>query len=486
MSFYVKGTGSKIMLEEIMKYHESINQELMQDTPNINSIRDFHNMIKRELGLLSSSSFAQTCHDLEFAQYRMAHEQRNSLHAMSLMIQTIDLQFSSFISMLDINPPVGDTAFCDSGSGNCSLSEKAGGLILNLSKLKSLFEVNRCVAEEYLDIKNTRSGDVQVNMDTFNIHNELNICVQTVKLLTNTNMEINVSGEYYDIITDCSRFHRCMINILSNAIKACSKVHSPKIELSHSRCDDLVKVVIMDNGGGIPEDIIAKTFKTTNSFNYACRDAMSTGLGLPIVRYTVEELLRGFLDIEVIGSCTTITILIPVSCERRSSALSPKGTPTKTILIVDDDEFILYVLENMLKSTGHNVHSASGTKEAIKLFTSNIQIDIILSDLNMPPGENGIQLVKQVRSIEKLGKKPPITFVGLSATSCQFTVDSWKCAGMDLFYPKPLSVKNIPEILCFTRKHYPDDFPDEFKIIDDRVMSLLTAWKEGVQSMDQL
>jgi CheY-like chemotaxis protein len=70
--------------------------------------------------------------------------------------------------------------------------------------------------------------------------------------------------------------------------------------------------------------------------------------------------------------------------------------PKKVILCVDDNEQELSVLKFMLATNGYRVLSASNGHEAIALFASAPQIDLVLTDTNMPQ-MSGSQLVQRLK-----------------------------------------------------------------------------------------
>ena len=68
---------------------------------------------------------------------------------------------------------------------------------------------------------------------------------------------------------------------------------------------------------------------------------------------------------------------------------------SKTILVVDDEisvrDFIVYVL----KTTGYNILTAADGEEALQIISSDVDIDLIITDLGMP--YSGVRLVKTLR-----------------------------------------------------------------------------------------
>ena len=72
----------------------------------------------------------------------------------------------------------------------------------------------------------------------------------------------------------------------------------------------------------------------------------------------------------------------------------------KTILVIDDEELLIKVCEMMLKRLGHKVFKAHSGSEGLKIFESNKnQIDLIISDLNMPEMD-GQEVIAKLRKID--------------------------------------------------------------------------------------
>jgi len=67
----------------------------------------------------------------------------------------------------------------------------------------------------------------------------------------------------------------------------------------------------------------------------------------------------------------------------------------ETILVVDDSEFILEFLNELLTNEGFTVRTAADGAEAIRLLKDE-HVDVLLTDLNMPT-VNGMELVKRTR-----------------------------------------------------------------------------------------
>jgi CheY-like chemotaxis protein len=70
--------------------------------------------------------------------------------------------------------------------------------------------------------------------------------------------------------------------------------------------------------------------------------------------------------------------------------------PKKVILCVDDNEQELSVLKFMLMTNGYRVLAASNGQEAIAVFATEPQIDLVLADTTMPQ-MNGGQLLERLK-----------------------------------------------------------------------------------------
>ncbi len=68
----------------------------------------------------------------------------------------------------------------------------------------------------------------------------------------------------------------------------------------------------------------------------------------------------------------------------------------KSILLVEDDPAVNYILQRYLEKAGFAVLAAGGGKEALDLFASS-SIDLVVTDFRMP-GMNGEELLFELRT----------------------------------------------------------------------------------------
>jgi CheY-like chemotaxis protein len=81
--------------------------------------------------------------------------------------------------------------------------------------------------------------------------------------------------------------------------------------------------------------------------------------------------------------------------------LSPKEENMR-VLIVDDNQEIAWATSKMLEEEGIEVRSAMDGEEGFRAFLE-FKPDLIITDIQMP-GENGIELMKQIRRHNPLAR----------------------------------------------------------------------------------
>jgi two-component system, cell cycle sensor histidine kinase and response regulator CckA len=156
---------------------------------------------------------------------------------------------------------------------------------------------------------------------------------------------------------------------------------------------------VADTGCGIPVEVtkhIFEPFFTTKEIG------KGTGLGLATV-FTIVQQHRGWIDVRSEqGKGSIFDIFLPVStlqpCLVTSDPVAESSTGTETILLVEDEEAVLSLARTILTMQGYRVIEARTAAEAISQWQENgFEIDLLLTDLIMPGGKTGIQLVKELR-----------------------------------------------------------------------------------------
>jgi len=206
-------------------------------------------------------------------------------------------------------------------------------------------------------------------------------------------------GELF-IKGDATQIQQVLMNLINNARDALDGVNEPSINVSLSRsgkdssflnshpdardCDYLM-LTVQDNGGGIAEEKLTRIFEP---FYTTKEVGKGTGLGLSMVFGAVQS--HGGL-IELIshqGRGTRFRIYFPMfenQLEQRVSATDScvEEGHGETILVVDDDHFLLEICQSLLSNLGYRVVTAVNGLEAIQRYKEEV-IDLVVMDLVMP------------------------------------------------------------------------------------------------------
>ncbi|PJF24489.1 MAG: DNA-binding response regulator, partial [Phototrophicales bacterium] len=69
------------------------------------------------------------------------------------------------------------------------------------------------------------------------------------------------------------------------------------------------------------------------------------------------------------------------------------------VLIVDDEAAIRYSVSKTLQRAGYEVHEAESGEHALALLKAR-PFDVILTDIRMPTGIDGVELVRRIKEID--------------------------------------------------------------------------------------
>jgi two-component system cell cycle sensor histidine kinase/response regulator CckA len=153
-----------------------------------------------------------------------------------------------------------------------------------------------------------------------------------------------------------------------------------------------VKFSVTDDGAGIEETHLTKIFDPY--FSTKIKDTGS-GLGL-YVSYGIIKAHNGIIDVTSrLGEGTTFDVYIP-SFEPPKKAKSEPGE--KIILFADDEPMLGELLAELLETNGYSVIKVSSGKEALKVLTEEIKVDLAIIDYNMP-GLSGLDTIAEIRNL---------------------------------------------------------------------------------------
>ncbi|HEX7653231.1 MAG TPA: PAS domain S-box protein, partial [Verrucomicrobiae bacterium] len=199
---------------------------------------------------------------------------------------------------------------------------------------------------------------------------------------------------------------------------------------------DYVVLAVSDNGCGIPPEILPRIFEP---FFTTKEPGKGTGLGLATVFGIIKQ-HHGWIDVQSSpGLGTTFTAYLPaipaqVPASPAPAQPAPTNAGSETILLVEDDSSVRKVTRKFLLAHGYTVLEAANGVEARQVWQENRErIDLLLTDLLMPEGINGLDLSRQLQA-----DRPQLKVVYVSGYSADL-MGHWPVnSPAENFLPKPV------------------------------------------------
>ncbi len=313
------------------------------------------------------------------------------------------------------------------------------------------------IIDDILDIAKIEAGQLSVNEDECDLDNlfgELSLYFQKHqnrinKQGINFSLNAQLGSSKIVMVTDKVMLKQIFINIINNAFKF---TDTGTIE-GGCKFDDSKNLIfyVSDTGIGIApnkHEIIFEHF--TQLDKGINRLYGGTGLGLSIVKGFVG-LLGGRIWLESEpGKGSTFYFTFPLQIIQQLSD-KPLTTevntkfhfPGKTILIVEDDNFNMEYLKEIIIDTGVDILYAENGREAIQIATLQTP-DLVLMDIRLPDMD-GYQVTSEIRK-----QKPHLKIIAQTAYASITDRQKAFNEGFNDYISKPISRDMLLSLL---KKH---------------------------------
>ena len=227
------------------------------------------------------------------------------------------------------------------------------------------------------------------------------LVMETAEAFGRTRKDIIVRAELSESLSaieaDRGRIEQMLWNLYVNAADAMPKGGELTVETTNISHEDIkrklydpkpgnyVFMTISDTGMGMDkqtQERIFEPFFTTKDIG------KGTGLGLASA-YGIVKRHGGYIDVDSErGKGTTFSVYLPATDKSIHEQISRKEQTLngdETILLVDDEDFVLEVGMKMLNVLGYSVLVAKGGKQALDIYQSNNgTISLVILDMIMP------------------------------------------------------------------------------------------------------
>jgi PAS domain S-box-containing protein len=200
-----------------------------------------------------------------------------------------------------------------------------------------------------------------------------------------------------------------------------------------------VELAVKDNGYGISADKIDRIFEPY----YTTKEmGEGTGLGLAVVHGIVTSYGGAIKVHSQPGKGSVFHVYFPrliqevkvIDTEKKDAFLGGN----EKILLVDDDQAIVYIVKQMLENLGYEVTAQYSSPDALSLFSKQSNhFDLVITDMTMPKmtGDILAQKINQIRP-----DIPIILFTGYGDMIAQ---EKAKALGIKAFLMKPLQTRDL-------------------------------------------
>lgn len=224
-------------------------------------------------------------------------------------------------------------------------------------------------------------------------------------------LDVQLEDNLPNICGSAIHLKKSLMNLLSNATEAQQggghiviATESRYLDRAIRGYEDVVQgeyvvLSVRDFGEGIHESDIARIFEPFYTKKVMGRSG--TGLGMAVVWGTVQD-HRGYIDvISSVGEGATFELYFPLTREiKGQGGISPDlNTYTgchESILVVDDIKEQREISAKMLNRLNYNVFTVSSGEKAVEFLKSN-PVDLVILDMIMEPGMDGLETFKAIR-----------------------------------------------------------------------------------------
>jgi CheY-like chemotaxis protein len=166
---------------------------------------------------------------------------------------------------------------------------------------------------------------------------------------------------------------------------------------------DYVTLTISDTGTGMSDEDSQRIFEPF--YTKKAMGRSGTGLGMAVVWGTVKD-HHGYIELESKpGEGSSFTLYFPSSLEetdpKEITYIEDYRGKGETILVVDDVKEQREIASKILEKLGYQVLTAASGEEAVD-YLKNKCADLLVLDMIMEPGMDGLDTYKQIHSMNPL------------------------------------------------------------------------------------
>ncbi len=272
--------------------------------------------------------------------------------------------------------------------------------------------------------------------------------------------KFNMAPDLWPAHVDAGQMHQVIHNVVLNAAQAMPSggvvsVRAGNVVLEPQSIPTLeagryIQLTVTDHGSGIPDHVRPNIFDP-----YYTTKEHGSGLGLSIA-YAIVTKHDGHITVDSVpNSGSTFTIYLPTTTESIPSAPRPLYAQVSGrghILALDDEDYILDLLHEMLDHMGYTVTCCRDGTEAIEAYqramAENRPIAAVILDITIPGGMGGYETFKHL-----CGLNPDLKAILSSGYTNSPLMANFAEYGFAGVIAKPYTVDKLQDVLFRVLSH---------------------------------
>jgi PAS domain S-box-containing protein len=229
---------------------------------------------------------------------------------------------------------------------------------------------------------------------------------EAVQLLSRTvdksiAIEPRLADDLAAVEGDVGQLHQMLLNLCINACDAMPAggrltIETENVTLSDADAQTMldlnpglyVWLRVTDTGIGMDPETMQRIFEPFFTTKKEISGKPHSGLGLAMV-YGIVRSHGGTIRVHsALGQGTTFEVYLPAIGQPATPPMAPaveSGGGTETVLVVDDEVYILNLLKQVLESVGYTVLLAEDGLQALEVYQQRRgEIDLVVLDMGMP------------------------------------------------------------------------------------------------------
>ncbi len=265
-------------------------------------------------------------------------------------------------------------------------------------------------------------------------------------------IESDLAADLHNIRGSAVHLKKTIMNLVSNAAEAQPGGGRVVVRTRNRYLDRPVKgyetisegefvlLSVTDQGHGIAPEDRMRIFEPFYTKKVMGRSG--TGLGMAVVWGTVQD-HKGYIDvISEVNRGTRFDLYFPITRENAGGPepavdLDQYSGRGESVLVVDDVEAQRRIAGDLLAKLNYVVHAAASGEEAAAFLRSR-KVDLVILDMIMEPGMDGLDTYRSIRAID-----PAVKVIIASGFAETDRVAAAQRLGAGAYVKKPYTVEQI-------------------------------------------